>query len=404
MALHPELYCALQGSIIMSTALPPLLQAALSKITTPAYVVDMALLKKNMVMAAHIRKETGCKILLATKSFALPAVFPVMKDSLDGTTASGLFEARLGKEIFGKEVHVYAPAYTEDSLRELLKISDHIYFNSHDQIRRFLPRVRAAGADKKVGIRINPGYSKATLGGHLYDPCSPRSRFGVVRAELDKLPWEEIDILHAHALCEALADGSVGLISHIAEEFGPYIRRVKAVNFGGGHFINKSGYDVQALIKAVRDFRAAFHVEVILEPGSGLVVDAGFLVATVLDIVHNETDIAVLDTSASCHMPDVLEVPYTPPLFGAAEPGVLPYTCILAGNTCMTGDIIGEYSFEKPLKIGDRLVFGDMLQYSFVKNNTFNGTPLPDLAVLHEDGRYEVVRRFGYDDFKGRLG
>jgi carboxynorspermidine decarboxylase len=327
----------------------------------------------------------------------------MMKGSLDGTTASSLYEARMGREEFGKEVHVYAPAYTEDNLRKLVKIADHIYFNSNDQIRRFLPMVRAAGADKKVGIRINPGYSKATLGHHLYDSCSPCSRFGVLHGDLDRLPWDEIDILHAHALCESLDDGSVGLINHIAREFGPYIRRVKAVNVGGGHFINKAGYDAQALINAIRDFRTAYPVEVILEPGSGLVVDAGYLVASVLDIVHNEKDIAILDASASCHMPDVLEVPYTPPLYGAASPGVHPHSYILSGNTCMAGDIIGEYSFEEPLKAGDKLVFGDMLQYSFVKNNTFNGTPLPDLALLHEDGRYEVVRRFGYDDFKDRL-
>jgi carboxynorspermidine decarboxylase len=196
----------------------------------------------------------------------------------------------------------------------------------------------------------------------------------------------------------------VALINHVAKEFAPYIKRVKAVNFGGGHFINKSGYDVEALIHAIKDFRAAFGVEVILEPGSGLVVDAGYLVATVLDIVHNEKAIAILDASASCHMPDVLEVPYTPPLYGAAAVGVHPFTYTLSGNTCMAGDVMGEYSFKEPLKVGDKLVFGDMLQYSFVKNNTFNGTPLPDLALLHEDGSYEVVRRFGYDDFKRRLG
>jgi len=385
------------------TKLPPLLEAALPGITTPAYVVDMAVLKQNMATAAHIRAEAGCRVLLATKSFALPAVFPLMSEYLDGTTASGLHEARLGRETFGKEVHVYAPAYTKDTLRELLKISDHIYFNSSDQLRRFLPEVKAAGRDKLVGIRINPGYSNATLGGHLYDPCSPRSRFGVLGSDLDDIPWEEIDILHAHSLCESLHDGSVGLIEHVAREFTPYISRVKAVNFGGGHFINKAGYDIEALIRAIRDFRTAFGVEVILEPGSGLVVDAGYLVATVLDVIHNETDIAILDASASCHMPDVLEVPYTPPLYDAAEPGENTFTFILAGNTCMAGDIIGEYSFREPLKPGDSLVFGDMLQYSFVKNNTFNGTPLPDIALLHEDGHYEVVRRFGYDDFKDRL-
>ncbi len=388
----------------MTATLPPTLERALPGIATPAYVADMALLRKNMERAAYIRERSGCRMLLATKSFAMPAVFPAMRDFLDGTTASGLFEARLGRESFGREVHVYSPAYSTGSLDALLEISDHIYFNSPGQIRRFLPKVKAAGPEKQVGIRINPGYSKATLGGHLYDPCSPRSRFGVTGKELDSLPWGNIDILHVHALCESLHDGSVGLIDHVGKEFGPYVKRVKAVNFGGGHFIGKQGYDVDALISAIRAFKAAFGVEVILEPGSGLVVDAGYLVATVLDIVHNETDIAVLDASASCHMPDVLEVPYTPPLFRAAGPGVLPCTFILAGNTCMTGDVIGEYSFEKPLKTGDRLVFGDMLQYSFVKNNTFNGTPLPNLALLHGDGRYEVVRRFGYDDFRGRLG
>ena len=385
------------------TKLPPHLEAVLAEITTPAYVVDMAVLRQNMATAKHIRKQTGCRILLATKAFALPEVFPLMREFLDGTTASGVFEARLGRQTFGRQVHVYAPAYTKNTLCELVKISDHIYFNSCEQLRRFLPEVKAAGSEKKIGIRINPGYSNATLGGHLYDPCTPRSRFGELAGGLDDLPWDEIDILHVHALCESLHDGSVGLIGHVAREFAPYIRRVSAVNFGGGHFINKEGYDIEALIRAIQEFSASFGVEVILEPGSGLVVDAGYLVATVLDVIHNETDIAILDTSAACHMPDVLEVPYTPPLFGAAAPGEQPYTCILGGNTCMTGDIIGEYSFPEPLKPGDSLVFGDMLQYSFVKNNTFNGTPLPDIALLHEDGRYEVVRRFGYDDFKGRL-
>ncbi|HOS96343.1 MAG TPA: carboxynorspermidine decarboxylase [Deltaproteobacteria bacterium] len=388
----------------MREALPAHLASALPAMSTPAYVVDMAALKRNMAIAKRIRAQAGCRVLLATKSFALPVVFPLMREFLDGTTASGLFEARLGREEFGAEVHVYSPAYTEATLAELLKVSDHIYFNSAAQLRRFLPMVRAAGEHKKAGIRINPGYSKATLGGDLYDPCSPRSRFGVTERDLEGLPWDDIDILHCHSLCEALHDGSTGLISHVANEFAPYIRRVKAVNFGGGHFVCKQGYDVEALTRAIREFRAAFGVEVILEPGSGLVVDAGYLVTTVLDVVHNEADIAVCDASAACHMPDVLEVPYTPPLFGAQGPGVLSYTCILAGNTCMTGDVIGEYSFAGPIKPGDRLVFKDMLQYSFVKNNTFNGTPLPDLALLHEDGRVEVVHRFGYKDFRGRLG
>lgn len=371
-------------------------------ITTPAYVADESALRRNMAVAARLRQEAGCRLLLATKAFALPAVFPLMREVLDGTTASGLYEARMGHEDFGKEVHVYSPAYSEAEIRELLPIADHFYFNSVDQIRRFLPLVKEAG--KKVGIRINPGYSNATLGGDLYNPCAVGSRFGVVAEELEQLPWDQIDILHAHALCESLHDGSVGLINHVGATFGPYLKRVKAVNFGGGHFINKQGYDLDALIQGIRDFRAAHNVEVILEPGGGLVYDAGYLVATVRDILRNGENIAILDASASCHMPDVLEVPYTPPLLGAAEKGVHPHSYILGGNTCMTGDVIGTYSFPKPLQVGDKLVFGDMMQYSFVKNNSFNGTPLPDLGVLRENGAYEVVRHFDYADYRDRLG
>jgi len=371
-------------------------------IRTPAYVLDAARLAANMATAERIKRESGARILLATKAFAMPAAFPMMRDTLDGTTASGEHEARLGREEFGKEVHVYAPAYTPAEIASLTGLADHIYFNSPGQVARFLPQVKAAG--RRCGIRINPGYSNATLGGALYDPCAPGSRFGTVKADLDQIPWGEIDVLHAHALCESLHDGSVGLIGHVVREFAPFIRRVKAVNFGGGHFINKPGYDVAKLIAAIKAFRAEFEAEVILEPGAGLVVDTGYLVATVLDIHRNEKEIAILDASASTHMPDVLEVPYRPPLLGAGEPGERSHTYILGGKTCMTGDIIGEYSFDRPLRVGDRLVFGDMMQYSFVKSTTFNGTPLPDLAILDKDGSYRVVRSFGYEEFRRRLG
>jgi len=378
--------------------LPPLP----ASIRTPAYVADVARLTANLATAARIKRETGAKLLLATKAFAMPAVFPLLRATLDGTTASGEYEARLGREEFGKEVHVYAPAYGPGEVERLTRIADHVYFNAPAQIARFLPIVKAAGL--KAGVRINPGYSNATLGGALYDPCAPGSRFGTPREALDQIPWGDVDILHAHALCESLADGSVGLIHHIAREFAPYVRQVKAVNFGGGHFINKPGYDVARLIAAIGEFRAAFNVEVVLEPGAGLVVDAGWLVASVLDIHRNGQDIAILDASASCHMPDVLEVPYRPQILGAGEAGEHAHSYILGGKTCMTGDIIGEYSFRQPLQPGDRLVFTDMLQYSFVKNTTFNGTPLPDLGVLEADGSYRVVRTFGYQDFRDRLG
>ena len=369
---------------------------------TPVYILDEALLKRNLATAARIKKESGAKILLATKAFALPAAFPIMRACLDGTTASGEYEARLGKEDFGKEVHCYSPAYMPGEVERLTKIAHHIYFNSPDQIRAYLPLLKKAKTS--IGLRINPGFSMATLGGNLYDPCAPYSRFGATRDMLAGAPWNDIDVLHVHALCEATHKGSAGLIAHVAKEFAPYIRQVKIVNFGGGHYINKPGYDIAVLIEAIKAFKAEFGVDVYLEPGAGLVVDTGFLAGTVIGLHKNDKTIAILDASASTHMPDVLEVPYTPHVLGAAEPGVLGHDYILGGKTCMTGDIIGEYSFAKPLAVGDRIVFTDMMQYSFVKNNTFNGVPLPALAIRDENGAIRVIRSFGYDEFRRRLG
>jgi carboxynorspermidine decarboxylase len=374
-----------------------------AEIRTPAYVLDEAALVRNLATAAKIKRETGCKLLLATKAFSLPAVFPLMREVLDGSTASGLYEARMGREDFGKEVHVYAPAFTEGELRELIGIAEHIYFNSPSQLARFGPLVRKVPG-RHIGLRVNPGYSMATLGGPLYDPCALNSRFGTTRDQLDAVPWDMVDILHVHALCEADDIGSVGLIEHVARELGPYVRKVKSVNFGGGHFINSPGYDVDHLIGAINAFKATFGVQVILEPGAGLVVNTGYLVASVLDIHHNGKAIAILDASASCHMPDVLEVPYTPPVLGAGKVGEGWHDYIFAGNTCMTGDVIGEYGMPHALNVGDRVVFGDMMQYSFVKNNTFNGQSLPDLGILGTDGQYRVVKSFGYQDFRGKLG
>jgi len=395
--------------------IPANLKAILGEIATPAFIADVVALKRNLAVIDRVRKEAGCKILLATKSFALPAVFPIMREYLDGTTASGIYEARLGHDEFGKEVHAYSPAFTEGEVRELLKVADNIYFNSVDQVRRFLPMVKAAGSDKKVGVRINPGYSKANIGGDLYNPCAPRSRFGVIKEQLDQLPWDEIDILHAHVLCESLHDGSIGLIKTIDEQFGKYVKRVNEVNFGGGHCINNPEYDVDALIAAIKDFRVKYpNVDVVLEPGAGIVYDTGYLVSTVLDVLHNSREIAVLDTSAACHMPDVIIAHWVPPIIGAEAvdeeelekegKSIPPNTYILGGKTCMTGDVIGSFAFQEPLKPGDKIVFADMMQYNFVQSHFFNGTPHPDLAVLHEDGRYEIVRKFGYEDFRSRLG
>ncbi|MEZ5985012.1 MAG: carboxynorspermidine decarboxylase [Hyphomonas sp.] len=373
-----------------------------ANIPTPVFVLDIARLRKNLETAKRVREEAGCKILLATKAFAMPAAFPVMKDYLDGTTASGEHEAIMGQESFGKEVHVYSPAYTEETVRRLTKIAQHIYFNSAAQLARFGDIARDAGCH--VGLRVNPGYSNATLGGDLYNPTAPMSRFGEVPAKLDDIDWSGVDIFHVHALCESLHEGSVGLINHVAENFGQYIEQVSAVNFGGGHFLNKPGYDVSTLIEAIRAFKARFGVDVILEPGGGLVVNTGELHASVLDLHWNEMDLAILDASASTHMPDVLEVPYRPDVVDAGQPGEKAYTYRFGGNTCMTGDVIGDYSFHKPLKPGDQVIFTDQMHYSFVKTNTFNGTPLANLAIRWEDGRVEQISHFGYEEFRRRLG
>lgn len=369
---------------------------------TPCFVLDAARLRANLETAQRIRDATGAKILLATKAFAMPAAFPLIRDYLDGTTASGEQEAQLGAETFGKEVHVYSPAYAEGEVERLTEIAQHIYFNSVAQYQRYAAIAKAAGA--KIGLRVNPGYSNATLGGDLYDPCAPMSRFGEVPKKLDQLDWSAIDIFHVHALCESLAEGSVGLIEHVAARFAPYLEQVSAVNFGGGHFIGKSDYDVDALIAAIQAIRARFDVDVILEPGSGLVVDTGELYARVIDLHENDGMIALLDASASTHMPDVLEVPYRPGVIGAGEAGEKAHTYRLAGRTCMTGDIIGDYSFDAPLKPGDQIVFTDQMHYTFVKTNTFNGNPLANLAIRHENGSIEIVSAFGYDAFRTRLG
>lgn len=371
-------------------------------LNTPCFVLDMARLRSNLETAQRVRTEAGCKILLATKAFALPAAFPIMRDYLDGTTASGEQEARLGADSFGKEVHVYSPAYAPGEVERLAAIAQHIYFNSASQLSQYGDIAKAA--DAKIGVRVNPGYSNATLGGDLYDPCAPMSRFGEVRGKLDQIDWAGVDIFHVHALCESMADGSTGLIDHVAEQFTPYLAQVSTVNFGGGHFLNKHGYDVDALIAAIKRFRARFEVDVILEPGGGLVVDTGELHASVVDLHWNEGEIALLDASASTHMPDVLEAPYRPEIIGAEEPDKLAHTYRLAGRTCMTGDIIGDYSFEAPLHPGDRVIFKDQMHYTFVKTNTFNGNPLANLAIRREDGSIEPVSDFGYDAFRSRLG
>ena len=371
-----------------------------TSINTPAYVADIAALRRNLDRIATLKDKTGCQVLLATKAFARVDLFPLMAEVLDGTTASGLYEARLGYETFGKQVHVYAPAFRDQDMLDILRYADHIYFNAPAQLNHFRHTI---GADKHIGLRVNPGYSLSTVGGDLYNPCAPHSRFGTPADQLGDVNWDGVDIFHVHALCESRHDGSMGLIQHVSKTFAPYLKSVKTVNFGGGHLLNHPDYDLSALMDAINRFRDKHDVAVFLEPGGGIVYNGGYLVATVLDMHHNGMPIAILDASASCHHPDVIEAGYRAPVIGAGQAGEHPYDYILAGNTCMTGDIFGTYSFADPLKKGDKILFTDALHYTFVKSTVFNGTPLPDFATLHENGHYEVVKTFGYDAFRGRL-
>jgi carboxynorspermidine decarboxylase len=377
---------------------------AFETITTPAYVADIAAIKRNMAIAARIKREAGVSMVLATKAFAMPAVFPFMRDTLNGSTASGLYEARLGFDHFGKDVHTYSPAYSAADLEAITQYSGHIYFNSVEQLMRFAPIVRARRADAKIGLRVNPQLS-LVKNSELYDPSAPCSRFGVLKGELSEDVLNTIDILHVHNLCENMAEDSVALINHLRNNFAFALEKISHLNLGGGHFYSHPNYNVDALIAALKSLSADFNVHITLEPGAAHVLNAGYLVGSVLDVIKRDgASLAILDASASTHMPDVLEVPYRPNIIGSGVRGEKAHHYILGGNTCMTGDVIGEYSFDAPLVAGQKLIFTDMMQYSFVKNTTFNGVPLPDLALLHEDGRYEIIKRFGYEDFKSRLG
>ena len=369
-------------------------------IPTPYFLVDEGRLRSNLELLKTVQEQAGCKILLAQKAFSMFYCYSLLRQYLAGSTASGLYEARLGKEHFGGETHVFSPAYRPDEFEELLQYADHLVFNSPAQLDKFAPRARAAG--KQVGLRINPECS--TQEGHaIYDPCAPGSRLGTTLANFrpDQLPL--LDGLHFHTLCEQDADDLETTLRVFEAKFGPYLKGLKWLNLGGGHHITRPGYQVDQLIRLIRRLRETYGVEVYLEPGEAVVLNAGFLVASVLEIVHNDMDIAILDTSAACHMPDVLEMPYRPPLQGSGEPGEKAHTYRLAGPTCLAGDVIGDYSFDAPLQEGDTLVFEDMALYTMVKTNTFNGMALPAIRWRDWDGKVSLVRSFSYQDFKTRL-
>ena len=376
----------------------------MDQLPTPCYVIDEEKLKENLSILKEVKENAGCKILLAQKAFSCFYEYPMIGQYLDGTTASGLYEARLGKEEMGKENHVFAPAYKDAGMKELGQICDHIIFNSFAQLRRH----KDAVSGKSLGLRINPECS--TQGDHaIYDPCAPGSRLGVTKEVFEREIKTEpelfgvLDGLHFHTLCEQNADDLAKTLEAVEEKFGPWLHKIKWLNMGGGHHITRDDYDRKLLIKCIRHIRDTYGVEVYLEPGEAIALNAGYLVTEVMDIVENGLSVLILDASAACHMPDVLEMPYRPPLKDSGKAGEKPFTYRLSSCTCLAGDVIGDYSFDKQIHVGDKLYFQDMAIYSMVKNNTFNGIPLPGIAVMKEDGDCELIRTFGYGDFKGRL-
>lgn len=367
---------------------------------TPYFVVDEAALRRNLSLLRQVAQQAGCKILLAQKAFSMFSVYPMIREYLDGTTASGLYEARLGAEHFGKETHVFSPAYRPDEFDELLTYADDFVFNSPAQVRRFGPKAKAAG--KSIGLRVNPECS--TQEGHaIYDPCAPGSRLGTTLENFDPDIVPMLDGLHFHTLCEQDSDALEVTVEAFERAFGQYLHGMKWLNLGGGHHITRPGYDIDRLIRIVTHLRQTYQVEVYLEPGEAVVLNAGYLVSSVLDLLYNGMDIAILDTSAACHMPDVLEMPYRPPVLNSGEPQEKAHTYRLGGPTCLAGDVIGDYSFDQPLAIGDHVVFGDMALYTMVKTNTFNGMALPSIVLREENGTERLIRSFSYEDFKTRL-
>ena len=369
---------------------------------SPCYLVDERLLEKNLKILDCVQKESGAKIILATKAFSMFSTFPLIGKYLNGVTSSSLFEARLGYEEMGKEVHIFSPAYRMDEFNEIMKYSDHIIFNSFNQWKLYRDKVKNH-KDKKIecGIRINPEYSEIET--DIYNPCFENSRMGVTLENFEEDEFEGIDGLHFHTMCEQGADVLERTIKVVDEKFGKYIEKVKWINFGGGHHITREGYELEKLIDSILYIKNKYNVDVYLEPGEAIALNAGFLVSTVLDIMKNGMNIAILDTSAECHMPDVLAMPYRPYIIDSGMPNEYEYTYRFGGPTCLAGDMIGDYSFKEPLKIGDKLIFCDMAIYSMVKNNTFNGVNLPAIVKYSEENGLEVIKKFGYEDFKNRL-
>jgi carboxynorspermidine decarboxylase len=369
---------------------------------SPAYVVDLGRLRANLAILDEVQKRSGAKILLALKGFAMWSVFSIIRETLHGVCASSPWEARLGREEFGREVHSFSPGLREADVVELLDNSNHLVFNSFDQLERFRPLWENHGGRVSIGLRVNPEHSE----GHtpLYDPCAPCSRLGTRRAEFEGRSLDGVEGLHFHTLCEQLFEPLERTARVFEDMFGEFLPRMKWLNLGGGHHITREGYDIDGLVELVRHFREKYNLSVYLEPGEAIALNTGVLVGEVLDLVQNEMEVAILDVSVTCHMPDVLEMPYRPGIQGGFDPGLKPHTYRLGGPSCLAGDIIGDWSFEQRLRIGDRLAFLDMAHYTMVKNTTFNGIKLPSICTFEpEQDELKVVRSFGYEDFKNRL-
>jgi len=369
---------------------------------SPAFVIDLGRLRHNLKVLREVQERSGAKVLMALKAFAMWQTFPLIRESLQGVCASSPWEARLGYEQFGGEIHSFAAAFKDSDIRELLPISNHLVFNSFGQLERFRPLWEKAAGRVSVGLRVNPEHSEGEV--ELYDPCAPNSRLGISRAEFDGRSLAGVEGLHFHTLCEHLFEPLRRTAAVFEEKFGQYLPQMKWLNLGGGHHITREGYDIDGLVALVKHFRKKYALEVYLEPGEAVVIGTGLLVGEVLDIVAGEPSNAILDVSVTCHMPDVLEMPYRPEITGGKAPGELAYTYRLGGSSCLAGDIIGDWSFANPLRIGQRLAFEEMAHYTMVKTTTFNGIQHPHLCTFEpETGELKVVRSFDYADFKSRL-
>lgn len=391
------------GSYLGPSMAYPKIRTDFSQVPSPCYVLDQARLRENLELLSRVQRESGAKIICALKGFSFWRAFPQVRGYLPGATASSLNETLLASREMGGELHVYAPAYGDGEIGAILDLADHISFNSFAQWGRFRDRTLAHPRHPSPGIRVNPEYSQVET--DLYNPCAPFSRLGVVLSEFREDLLEGIEGLHVHALCEQNSDAFEGLLSAFEDKFGRFLSRMKWVNFGGGHHITREDYDVDRLVRLLRDFRSRHpHLEVVLEPGEAVGWRTGELVATVLDVVKNGMDLAILDVSVSAHMPDCLEMPYRPDILGAGEAGQKPHLYRLGGGTCLAGDVLGDYSFDAPLQPGDKIVILDMIHYTMVKTSFFNGVRHPSIATWTEDGRLDMHREFGYEEFRAKLG